>query len=71
MNYLTVEIKRVHIFFKKGSWLFSQPPVLVLAVVIIFLEGKEFGMLLFQVLLVMVILNIIVDTRMEECHHNK
>lgn len=37
MNYLTVEIRRVHTFFKKGSYLFSQPPMLVLALVVIFL----------------------------------
>ena len=40
MNYLMVEIRKIHVFFKKGSWLFSQPPVIILAVVVVFLEGK-------------------------------
>ena len=71
MNYLIVEIKKVEIFFKKGSWLFSQPPVLVLGMLMIFLKNFWLGFLTLQMVLGFVAIRILVNNHTDNAHHHK
>lgn len=59
MNYLIVEIKKIETFFKKGSWLFSQPPVLILGVLILLFKNFWLGFLILEIIFGFVVIKIL------------
>ena len=70
-NYLIVEIKKIETFFKKGSWLFSQPPVLLLGIFILLWKNFWLGFLMLEIILAFVAIKILTENHMENSHHHK